>query len=125
MKFSEFGTQIKSLEQLRIDGLKAAKEKAGQALQAEKQRQKVAKAQQALNAAKLANPTPLNVQQQDVHAMRIVEVTNPLHTYTAAVRVSVGGSALIVRTQVQADGITQARALLQYLYGPGNVLSVT
>ncbi len=62
MKFSEFGTQTKSPEQLRMDGLKAAKEKAGQALQAEKQRQKVAKAQQALNAAKLANLTPPNVQ---------------------------------------------------------------
>jgi hypothetical protein len=56
--------------------------------------------------------------------MRIAEVTNPMHTYTAAVRVSVGGSALIVRTQVQADGITQARALLLHLYGQGNVLSV-
>jgi hypothetical protein len=62
MRLSEFGTQIKSPEQLRMDGLKAAKEKAGQALQAEKQRQKVAKAQQALNAAKLANPTPPNVE---------------------------------------------------------------
>lgn len=57
--------------------------------------------------------------------MRIAEVTNSMHTYTAAVRISVGSSALIVRTEVQADGITQARALLQYLYGPGNVLSVT
>lgn len=45
-----------------MDGLKAAKEKASQALQAERQRQKVAKAQQALNAAKVAIPTLPNVQ---------------------------------------------------------------
>ena len=45
-----------------MDGLKAAKEKASQAMQAERQRQKVAKAQQALNAAKVAIPTPPNVQ---------------------------------------------------------------
>ena len=57
--------------------------------------------------------------------MRIVEVINSLHTYTAAVRITVNGSALIERTQVQADGITQARALLQYLYGQSSVLSVS
>ena len=62
MRLYEFGTQTKSPEQLRMDGLKAAKEKASQALQAERQRQKVAKAQQALNAAKVAIPTPPNVQ---------------------------------------------------------------
>lgn len=45
-----------------MDGLKAAKEKASQALQAERQRQKVAKAQQALSAAKVAIPTPPNVE---------------------------------------------------------------
>lgn len=45
-----------------MDGLKAAKEKAIQALQAERQRLKVAKAQQALNAVKVAIPTPPNVQ---------------------------------------------------------------
>lgn len=57
--------------------------------------------------------------------MRIVEVINSMQTYTAAVRITVNGSALIVRTQVQADGITQARALLQYLYGQSSVLSVS
>lgn len=31
---------------------------------------------------------------------------------------------MLVRTQVHADGMTQARALMQYLYGVGNVLSV-
>lgn len=56
--------------------------------------------------------------------MRIVEVTNQLHTYLATVRVHVAGSALVVRTQVQADGVTQARALLLHVYGVGNVLSV-
>ena len=62
MRLKEFGTATKTPEQLRLDGLKAAKEKAGQAVQAEKQRQKVANAQKALNAAKLATPKPPNVQ---------------------------------------------------------------
>ena len=57
--------------------------------------------------------------------MRIVEVTNQLRTFTASVRVSVSGSTSIVRTQVQADGITQARALLLHLYGVGNVLTIS
>jgi hypothetical protein len=60
MRLNEFGTQTKSPDQLRMDSLKTAKEKAGHALQAERQRQKVAKAQKALNAAKQA--TPPNVQ---------------------------------------------------------------
>jgi hypothetical protein len=57
--------------------------------------------------------------------MRIHEVTNQLRTFTARIRVSVNGSSSIVRTQVQTDGITQARALLLHLYGVGNVLAVT
>jgi hypothetical protein len=56
--------------------------------------------------------------------MLIAEVISTLHTYTATVRVNVGGGALLVRTQVHADGMTQARALLLHLYGAGNVLAV-
>jgi hypothetical protein len=56
MRLSEFATQTKSPEQMRMDGLKAAKEKASQAMQAERQRQKVAKAQKALNVAKQVRP---------------------------------------------------------------------
>lgn len=40
--------QPKTPEQARIEGLKAAKERAAIALQAERQRQKIAKAQKAL-----------------------------------------------------------------------------
>ena len=57
--------------------------------------------------------------------MQIVEVTHLLRTFTARVRVSISGSSVIVRTQVQADGITQARALLLHIYGAGNVLALT
>jgi len=57
--------------------------------------------------------------------MRINEVTNQLQTFTATVRVSVSGSSMVLRTQVQADGITHARALLLHLYGVGNVLNIT
>lgn len=56
--------------------------------------------------------------------MRIVEVISSLHTYTATVRVHVGGGALVLRTHVHADGIAHARALLVHLYGMGNVLAL-
>jgi hypothetical protein len=56
--------------------------------------------------------------------MRIAEVTNPLHTYTAVVRVRVAGGSASIRTLVQAGSMLQARMLLLHVYGPGNVLSV-
>ena len=53
--------------------------------------------------------------------MRIDEVTNPLKTFLAQIRVQ-GSTA---RTTIQADGLSQARAMLAHLYGQGNVMSVT
>ena len=47
----------KTPEQQRIDGLKAAKDRAADALAAERQRQQVAKAQKSLAAARLPKPT--------------------------------------------------------------------
>ena len=59
MRFKEFGTQSKTPEQLRVDGLRAAKDKAAKALADERQRQKVAKAQKSLAAAMAPKiPTP-------------------------------------------------------------------
>ena len=52
MRLKEFTTQPKTPDQQRIDGLKAAKERASQSLAAERQRQQVAKAQKALTVAK-------------------------------------------------------------------------
>ena len=57
--------------------------------------------------------------------MRFSEVINPLRTFTARVRVSITGGTMILRTQVQADGIVQARALLLHTYGAGNLLALT
>lgn len=51
-------TAPKTAEQLRIDSLKANKDRAAGALTAERQRQKIAKAQQALTAARQVRPTP-------------------------------------------------------------------
>jgi hypothetical protein len=53
MRLQEFATQTKTPDQLRIDSLKAAKDRASQAVAVERQRQKVAKAQKTLTAAKL------------------------------------------------------------------------
>lgn len=60
MRFFEFSTQTKTPGQLRIDSLKAAKDRASQSLQAERKRQQVAKAQQKLVAAQTA-VKPINL----------------------------------------------------------------
>lgn len=55
MRFYEIApTAPKTPEQLRIDSLKAAKDRASQSLQAERKRQQVSKAQQKLVAAQTA-----------------------------------------------------------------------
>lgn len=58
MKIKEIDSQIKTPERLRIDALKTAKEKAGSNLEAERNRQQVAKAQKALTAARQIKPAP-------------------------------------------------------------------
>lgn len=51
-------TKPKTPEQLRLDSLKANKDRAADALTAERKRQKLAKAQQALTAARQAGNPP-------------------------------------------------------------------
>ena len=58
MKIHEINTQPKTPEQLRLDSLKANKDRAADALTAERQRQKVAKAQKALAAARQTSHPP-------------------------------------------------------------------
>ena len=53
--------------------------------------------------------------------MKIAEVTNPLKTYIASVRVN--GAAH--KTSIKADSSNAARSLLLQLYGQGNVASIT
>ena len=61
MKFNEFATATKTPDQLRIDALKATKDKAAKAIAAERQRQQVAKAQKKLSAVQYAQIKPPNV----------------------------------------------------------------
>lgn len=56
--------------------------------------------------------------------MRINEVANNLNTYIATVRVVLRDGATTAKTQITADGITQARSMLIRIYGIGNVLSL-
>ena len=58
MKIQEINTQPKSPEQLRLDSLKANKDRAADALAAERQRQKLVKAQKAVAAARQASNSP-------------------------------------------------------------------
>ena len=56
MKIAEISTLPKSPEQLRIDNLKAAKDRVADALTAERQRQQVSRAQKTLAAARQPKP---------------------------------------------------------------------
>ena len=56
MKIAEISTLPKTPEQQRIDTLKTAKDRAADALTAERQRQQVAKAQKTLVAARQMRP---------------------------------------------------------------------
>jgi hypothetical protein len=53
--------------------------------------------------------------------MLITEVTQPLPVFRARVRIK----SASVTTAVSAESLTQARQLLQYLYGTSNVLSIS
>ncbi len=55
------------------------------------------------------------------YEMRIDEVTNPLKTFLAQIR----AQGLTARTTVQADSLSQARAILVHVYGRENVQMVT
>jgi hypothetical protein len=56
MRFNEFVNSIKTPEQLRVDALKSAKNKAVKALADERQKQKLAKAQKNLLVARAPKP---------------------------------------------------------------------
>jgi hypothetical protein len=56
MKIAEISTLPKTPEQQRIDTLKTAKDRAADALTAERERQQVAKAQKSLTAARQVKP---------------------------------------------------------------------
>ena len=57
--------------------------------------------------------------------MKINEVSEPLKTYIAVVKVITGNGSTTARTSVTADTQQQARTILSRLYGVGNVISVT
>jgi hypothetical protein len=56
MKIAEIANKPPTPEQLRIDSLKSTKDRATDALSAERQRQQVAKAQKSLTAARQVKP---------------------------------------------------------------------
>lgn len=57
--------------------------------------------------------------------MKINEVTQPLHTYRASVKVVLPDKAVRATTSIGADSLAQARSLLIRIYGPGNVFGVS
>jgi hypothetical protein len=57
--------------------------------------------------------------------MKINEVTTPLKSYIATVRVVINSTGSTVRTTITADNQQQARLMLTRLYGVGNVLTIS
>ena len=57
--------------------------------------------------------------------MKINEFANLPQNFLATVRVVISGCSSTVRTTINADGYTQARAMLTRLYGEGNVMAIT
>jgi hypothetical protein len=57
--------------------------------------------------------------------MKINEVTNPLKSYIATVRVVINGTGSTARTTITADNQQQVRLMLTLLYGAGNVLTIS
>jgi hypothetical protein len=55
------------------------------------------------------------------YPMQINEITKRLPTFQAQLKVN----ASTVTTRVQAANITQARAMLQHVYGSANVVALT
>ncbi len=60
MRIHEVVTKPKTPEQLRLDSLKANKDRAASALAAERQRQKISKAQKSLSAVRYTNKPTTN-----------------------------------------------------------------
>lgn len=57
--------------------------------------------------------------------MKINEVTTPLKSFIATVRVIINGTGSTARTTITADNQQQARLMLTRLYGAENVLSIS
>jgi hypothetical protein len=57
--------------------------------------------------------------------MKINEVTNPLKTYIATVRIVINGTGSAAKTSITADTQQQARLMLTRFYGVGNVLTIS
>jgi hypothetical protein len=56
--------------------------------------------------------------------MRFNEIVSDMQTFVATVRVICGATSVVVKTAVDAESQTHARALLCHIYGASNVLSV-
>ena len=96
-------------DQARIESLKAQVKRSQDAVRAERARQKVKAGQQAL--AKTGFATLGEALQ--------------LKTFQAQVRVVGDGVNAVVTTELQAMNVTQARAMLQRLFGSRNVIAIS
>ncbi len=56
--------------------------------------------------------------------MKITEIVNGVHCYTATVRVKRGKTTTTAKTIIYAENATQARNLLSLMYGDNSVVSV-
>lgn len=56
--------------------------------------------------------------------MRLKEISTPLSNFEVVVRIVCNRASLVVKTTIDAESQSHARALLCHIYGASNVLSV-
>ena len=122
MKVDEIHTNTNkplTADQRRLQALKDQAKKSRDAIKAERARQKIKAANQALSAALTSSRLP----EESRSPLRLVEAHH-LRTYQAQVRAKNGGGSMMCFTNIEAESIAHANAMLNSIFGKGNVLSV-
>ncbi len=122
MKIQEVATTPKkplTPEQSRIEALKAQAKRSQEAVKAERARQKMQSAQKAL-----ANARNVSNEHYQDQGFVLISEAQQLSTFQAQVKVTAGKKTVMAVTEIRALNMSQAKAMLQRMYGDHNVHSL-
>jgi hypothetical protein len=108
-----------SPDQARIEALKNQAKRSQAAVKAERARQRLSAAQKALTKANTSIP-----EQSSIVTLEILRETYLLKKFQAQVKLKNGCHSYSVVTEVNAINYHQAKILLAFLFGKGNILFV-
>ncbi len=108
-----------SPDQARIEALKNQAKRSQAAVKAERARQRLSAAQKALTKANTSIP-----EQSSIVTLEILRETYLLKKFQAQVTLKNGRHSYSVVTEVNAINYHQAKILLEFLFGIGNILFV-